>query len=78
MPKDMPGSEMSIHYAARLRLERFEHLFDDGEKKVVVMRDLFLVMGVDEQELWRLAVAVTFAVQTEPWRVVGGFVEELC
>ena len=70
VPKDMPGSEYSVHHAARLRLLPFEHLLmREEEKVVVVMRDLFLVMGSDEGDLERLAVAVTFAIQTDPWRL---------
>ena len=85
VPKDMPGSEYSIHHASRLRITPFKHLFKD---KVLVMRDLFLVMGEDEADLQKYAVATTFAIQTDPWRlevdlwrsfvnVDIGFLEEL-
>lgn len=66
VPKDMPGSEYSIHHAARLRIMPFKQLFKD---KVLVMKDLFLVMGEDEEDLHRYAVASTFAIQTDPWRL---------
>ena len=66
VPKDMPGSEYSIHHAARLRFLPFERLL---KGKVVVMRDLFLVMGEDEEDLRKYAVATTFAIQTDPWRL---------
>ena len=66
VPKDMPGSEFSIHHAARLRILPFQQLLKD---KVVVMRDLFLVMGEDEEDLRKFAVATTFAIQTDPWRL---------
>ena len=66
VPKDMPGSEYSIHHAARLRIMPFKHLFRD---KVLVKRDLFLVMGEDEADLHKYAVATTFAIQTDPWRL---------
>ena len=66
VPKDMPGSEFSIHHASRLRIMPFQHLF---KEKVVVKRDLFLVMGEDEVDLQKYAVATTFAIQTDPWRL---------
>lgn len=37
--------------------------------KVLVKRDLYLVMGEDEAELFKVAGGVTYAVQTEPWRL---------
>ena len=37
--------------------------------KVVLKSDLFLVMGEDEKDLQKLATAVTFAIQTRPWRL---------
>ena len=66
VPKDMPGSEYSIHHAARVRIMPFEHLFKD---KLLIKRDLFLVMGEDEEDLHKYAVAATFAIQTDPWRL---------
>lgn len=66
VPKDMPGSEYSIHHAARLRTLPFKHLFKD---KVLIKKDLFLVMGEDEEDLLKYAVATTFAIQTDPWRL---------
>lgn len=35
--------------------------------KVEIRRDLFIVMGVGEKDLMRVATAVTYAVQTKPW-----------
>lgn len=66
VPKDMPGSEYSIHHATRLRIMPFKHLF---KEKVLVKRDLFLVIGEDEADLLKYAVATTFAIQTDPWRL---------
>lgn len=66
VPKDMPGSEYSIHHASRLRIMPFKHLF---KEKVLIKRDLFLVMGEDEEDLMKYAVAATFAIQTDPWRL---------
>lgn len=37
--------------------------------KVLIKKDLFLVMGTDEQDLLKYAVATTFAIQTDPWRL---------
>ena len=66
VPKDMPGSEYSIHHAARLRFIPFKHVL---KEKVLVKKDLFLVMGEDEEDLHKYAVATTFAIQTDPWRL---------
>ncbi len=52
-----------MNHQARLRMEPFKRKFGD---RVVVMRDLVLVMGADERELLRLAAAATYAVQTDP------------
>ena len=66
VPKDMPGSEHSIHHASRLRIMPFKNLF---QEKVLIKRDLFLVMGEDEKDLQKYAVGTTFAIQTDPWRL---------
>ena len=66
IPKDMPYSEWSMNHQARMRLEPFKHKFGD---RVFVKRDLFLVMGVDEKDLFRYATAAVYAVQTDPWRL---------
>ena len=66
IPKDMPCSEWSIHHQCRLRLQPFMHLL---KGKVEVRRDLFIVMGTDEEDLLKVATAVTYAVQTKPWRL---------
>ena len=34
---------------------------------MVQKRDLFLIMGRDEEELRKVATGVTFALQTRPW-----------
>jgi hypothetical protein len=66
IPKDMPYSEWSIHEQARGRIRPFADFFGD---QVIVATDLYFVMGRDEAELRKLAAGVTFAVQTEPWRM---------
>ena len=66
VPKDMPGSEYSIHHASCLRIMPFKHLL---KERVLIKRDLFLVMGEDEEDLKKYAVATTFAIQTDPWRL---------
>lgn len=66
IPKDMPYSEWSVHQQARLRIKPFEHKFQD---RVLIKRDLFLVMGTDEKDLQKLATAATYAIQTDPWRL---------
>ncbi len=49
-----------------MRLEPFKRKFGD---RVLVKRDLFLVMGTDEKDLLKLAAAATYAIQTDPWRL---------
>ena len=66
VPKDMPGSEYSIHHASRLRIMPFKHIL---KEKVLIKRDLFLVMGEDGEDLLKYVVATTFAIQTDPWRL---------
>lgn len=66
--KDMPYSEWSIHQQLTLRLEPFRMMLELG-KKVVVAKDLVLVMGKDEEELRLLTGGATLAVQTRPWRL---------
>lgn len=66
IPKDMPCSEWSIRHQARLRLAPFRVL---QTEKILLRRDLFLVMGEDAEELRKLATGVVFAAQTRPWRL---------
>jgi hypothetical protein len=65
VPKDMACSEFSIHHSAQQRIAPFKKFLGS---KVVLKRDKFLVMGTDEKELFTLAAATTFAIQTKPWR----------
>lgn len=37
-------------------------------ENVLVKRDMYLVVGKDEDELLRMACATTFAIQSRPWR----------
>jgi len=66
VPKDMPCSEYSIHFAVKNRISPYNHQFKD---RVVVKRDAYLVMGEDEKDLFKLASATTYAVQRNPWRL---------
>ena len=66
IPKDMPHSEWSMHYASKLRLRPY---LKQLGKNVVISRNLFMVMARDEAELLKLATATTFAIQTDPWRL---------
>lgn len=66
IPKCMPCSELSMHHTSKLRIKPFQCILG---KNVVVSRNLFLVMGENEPELSRFAVATTFAIQTNPWRL---------
>ena len=64
VPKDMPGSEFSIHHSTELRLNILKKKFGD---KVMNRGDLILVMGDDEEDLFKFCTAATFALQTKPW-----------
>ena len=66
VPKDIAGSKWNMQKSVEIRVDRFKKQF--GEQ-VIVKTDVLLVMAKDEEELKRFAVAVTFAVQTTPWRL---------
>lgn len=66
IPKDMPYSEWSVHHQLSLRLEPYKKLFG---KQVLICKDLIMVMGKDEKDCRLLSAAVTWAVQTRPWRL---------
>jgi hypothetical protein len=55
-----------MHHSARLRVLPFKHLLG---KRVIVKRNLYLVMGTDEEDLEKYATATTFVIQMEPWRL---------
>lgn len=65
VPKDMPFSEWSIYNSALQRLRSLNKVFGD---RVTVRRDLSMVMGVDEQDLEKYAMGVTYTIRTKPWR----------
>jgi hypothetical protein len=64
IPKDMPGSEWSVHYNINNSLKVYRPQFKD---KVIHRRDVILVMADGEEELAKLSTAVTYAVQDRPW-----------
>ncbi|KAL6855650.1 hypothetical protein J3F83DRAFT_753815 [Trichoderma novae-zelandiae] len=64
VPKDMPGSEFSIHLTVQTRLDLLKKQFGD---RVASRGDVILVMGEDAADLMRYCTAVTFALQTKPW-----------
>ncbi|EEP82860.1 predicted protein [Uncinocarpus reesii 1704] len=66
IPKDMPFSEWSIHFNLCQRLEPYRRVLRD---KVIVKRDMVLIMGENEEEILQLTAAVTFVIQTRPWRL---------
>ncbi|KAF2498113.1 hypothetical protein BU16DRAFT_525675 [Lophium mytilinum] len=70
VPKDMPCSEWSIQYAARMRIDPYKRQLGD---QVVLKRDLYLVMGKDADDCKLRSAGVTWAVQTEPWRLEVDF-----
>lgn len=55
VPKDMPGSELSIHRIVSRRLELLKGQFGD---RVHSRADLILVMGEDVTDLLKYCVAV--------------------
>ena len=55
-----------MHTMSKSRLKPYQHLLGTN---VIVSRDKFLVMGKDEAELAKYATAMTFAIQTDPWRL---------
>ena len=55
-----------MHHSARLRIKPYRHLL--GER-VHIRRNLYLVMGEDDEDLLKYAIATTFVIQTEPWRL---------
>jgi len=68
MSKDMPGSEMSVHFNIEKSLGKFESVWGKGKaKQVIARRDIVLVMGKTEEELLRWTMGVTFALQDRPW-----------
>lgn len=71
LPKDMPYSEWSIHRQVSSRIEPYRRML--VKEKVVVAKDLILVMGTDEKECRRLSEGVTYAIQTKPWRMEVDF-----
>ncbi|KAK5634121.1 hypothetical protein RRF57_009835 [Xylaria bambusicola] len=64
IPKDMPVSEWSMYNNIKVRLDLIKKQLAD---RVTHRDDVVLVMGVDQLDLLRHAVAVTFAIQTKPW-----------
>ncbi|KAK2803520.1 hypothetical protein FQN50_006955 [Emmonsiellopsis sp. PD_5] len=70
VPKDMPYSEFSMHNNLCQRLEPYMSVLRD---KIVIKRDMVLVMAEDEEESLLLTSAVVFAIQTKPWRLEVDF-----
>ena len=66
MPKDMPYSEISMHHSARLRIQPYGRLLAE---RVRVRRNLYLLMGQDEEDMMKYATATAFVTQTEPWKL---------
>lgn len=66
IPKDMPFSEWSMHYNMTLRLEPYKKQL---KGKFLLRQDMVIIMAEDQEELLKLTAAVTFAIQTRPWRL---------
>ncbi|KAI1368681.1 hypothetical protein F5Y08DRAFT_325949 [Xylaria arbuscula] len=64
IPKDMPVSEWSMYNNIKIRLDLLKKQLGD---RVTHRDDVVFVMGADQLDLLRYAVAVTFAIQTKPW-----------
>lgn len=67
IPKDMPASEWIIHHIFRMRITPYEDAYFHG--KVLLRRDVVLVVGENEKECRELTTAAVFAIQTRPWRL---------
>lgn len=66
VPKDMSFSEKHVHETCSERIKPYKKLFGD---RVVVKKDLYLVMGEDEEDLMKIATATVFAVERKPWKL---------
>ncbi|CAG1996618.1 unnamed protein product [Fusarium graminearum] len=64
LPKDMTASEYSPHETIKRRLGYLKHQFGS---RVINRGDLILVMGEDEDDLFKYCITVTLAIQTKPW-----------
>ncbi|PKK51750.1 hypothetical protein CI102_3551 [Trichoderma harzianum] len=64
LPKDMPGSELSMHNTTAKALENVKERLED---RIAYRGDLILVMAEGVAELLKNCTAATFAVQTRPW-----------
>lgn len=72
IPKDFEQGEWSAHLGTTRRLglvsdRAARHGGVELRANVVFRGDAILVMGADEEELFRLSTIVTFAMQTKPW-----------
>jgi hypothetical protein len=65
IPKDMPGAEWSMQFNIEERLKPYRAMCG---ARVVVRRDLVLVMAADEEELRKYVVAVAWVLQSDNWR----------
>ena len=66
LPKDAYFSDWAMHAQVNDRLQRYQARL---EPYVRPKRDLLLVMGKDEDHLQLVTGAVTFAIQTIPWKM---------
>ncbi|CAG1962744.1 unnamed protein product [Fusarium graminearum] len=64
VPKNMTASEYSPHETIKRRLGYLKHQFGS---RVINRGDLILVMGEDEDDLFKYCITVTLAIQTKPW-----------
>ncbi|KAF2875319.1 hypothetical protein BDV95DRAFT_604075 [Massariosphaeria phaeospora] len=69
-PKDFPFSEWEVHLRYSEHIEPFLPYFGT---QVSLAKDLVLVMGKDQKDLRRLSQAVTWTIQTKPWRLEVDF-----
>lgn len=79
VPKDMPGSEWSIHHSLELQFQPFKKILGikgrpgyrtgvaKEDERVILMRDIVLVMAPTEKKLLKLATCATYAAQARPW-----------
>ena len=82
VPKDMPEGEWSIHTSLEKQFARFQEplkvngsplhgfsrkKYSKTEERVLLRRDIVLVMAEDEDDCLRMATGATYAMQSYPW-----------
>jgi hypothetical protein len=82
VPKDMPEGEWSIHTSLERQFSQYQEplkvnatfmpgfsrkRFSKAEERVILRRDIVLVMAEDEDDCLKMATGTTYAMQSYPW-----------